>query len=55
MNSHDRKTILKMIEHCDHSQEYTAEYISMEDFEKNMMMVEACVFNLVQLGELAHR
>jgi uncharacterized protein with HEPN domain len=54
MNSHDRKTILKMIEHCDHIQEYTAECCTMEDFEKNTMMVEACVFNLVQLGELAH-
>ena len=47
MNSHDRKTILKMIEHCDHIQEYIAECSTMEDFEKNTMMVEVCVFNLV--------
>ncbi len=54
MNEHDRKTIKKMIEHSDHLLEYTSGCFSMDEFSKDTMLVEACVFNLVQIGELAH-
>ena len=54
MNNHDRKTIQKMIEHCNHIIDYMKDCESIDDFEKNTMLVEAVVFNLVQLGELAH-
>ena len=43
-----------MIEHSDHLLEYTYGCSSMDEFSKDIMLVEACVFNLVQIGELAH-
>ena len=44
-----------MIEHCEHILEYAGTCSSIDEFEQNTMLVEACVFNLVQLGELAHK
>ena len=54
MNNHDCKTIKKMVEHCDHIIKYMKDCETIDEFEKNTMLVEAVVFNLVQLGELAH-
>lgn len=54
MNTHDRKTLQKILEHAEHLMLYTRECSSLEDFSADTMMTEACVFNLVQMGELAH-
>lgn len=54
MNQHDRKVIEKMLNHIEHILDYTKECDSMEIFSANNMLVEACVFNLMQIGELAH-
>ena len=54
MNNHDRKVLNKIIEHAERVVEYIAFYDNLEDFSKNSMAVEACVFNIMQIGELAH-
>lgn len=54
MNVHDQKVIQKMIEHTEHILSYTKDIHSLDAFSANDMLVEACVFNLVQIGELAH-
>ena len=54
MNSHDEKVLRKIIEHAERVIEYTAPYNSVEQFSDNSMAVEACVFNIMQIGELAH-
>lgn len=50
----DEKSITKMIEIIDKISDYCLgeEY---DDFVTNEMLVEACVFNLSQLGETAHK
>ena len=40
MNSHDQKAIRKMIEHCDHIIMYIRDCETIDDFEKNTMLVE---------------
>ena len=52
----DNKSIVilkKMLQHIDSVQEYCKDCGSREAFESNRMRVEATVFNLMQIGELA--
>lgn len=50
----DRKIIQKIINYIDSVLKYT-NHITYEEFKNNSMMVEACVFNLSQIGELANK
>ena len=50
----DQKITKKIINYIDIVLKYTFN-ISYDEFEKNSMMVEACVFNLSQIGELVNR
>ena len=43
----------KLLSHVRTILEYTAKCDSLEDFQGNRMLVEATVFNLMQIGELA--
>ena len=43
--------VQKMLGYCDSIREYTADF-NYNQFENNKMIVEACVFNLLQMGEL---
>lgn len=53
MESKDKEILLKIMKHAEHAIEYTSNYSSRKDFEKDDMCVEATVFNLMQIGELA--
>ncbi|NLB77442.1 MAG: DUF86 domain-containing protein [Clostridiaceae bacterium] len=50
----NQKITKKIINYIDIVLKYTIN-ISYDEFEKNSMMVEACVFNLSQIGELVNR
>ena len=50
----DEKTIEKLIELIDKILEYCKD-ANYDTFSENKMLVEACVFNLVQLGEASHK
>jgi len=50
----DREIIQKIINYIDSVLKYT-NHITYEEFKNNSMMVEACVFNLSQIGELANK
>lgn len=50
----DRKLIYKMLEHVEKIMGYVQD-TDYESFENNKMMVEACVFNLSQIGEMANK
>ncbi|MBQ9031305.1 MAG: DUF86 domain-containing protein [Parasporobacterium sp.] len=53
MDNKDKEILLKIIKHCKRVMEYTGSYNDMIHFEENPMCVEATVFNLMQIGELA--
>lgn len=48
------KIIRKIINHIDSILKYT-DTITYDEFRSNSMMVEACVFNLSQIGELVNK
>jgi len=50
----NRKIIQKIINYIDSVLKYTSN-ITYDEFKKNSMMVEACVFNLSQIGELTNK
>ncbi len=50
----NQKIIQKIINYIDSILKYTNN-ISYADFRNNSMMVEACVFNLSQIGELVNK
>lgn len=50
----DQKIILKIINYIDSILKYTNN-IDYTEFRNNSMMVEACVFNLSQIGELVNK
>ena len=54
MNSHDIKVLQKITEHAQKVMSYASRYDQMDEFLKDEMCVEACVFNIMQIGELAH-
>ena len=53
MDNKDREILLKINRHAQSAMNYTSKYSSEEEFEKDSMCVEATVFNLMQIGELA--
>lgn len=53
MDNRDLKVLEKIAKHISSTLKYCAECQSVEDFENSSMRVEACVFNLMQIGELA--
>jgi len=50
----NQKIILKIINYIDSIFKYTNN-VDYTEFRKNSMMVEACVFNLSQIGELVNK
>ena len=53
MENKDKEVLLKILKHVEHAMEYASKYNSRETFENDRMCVEATVFNLMQIGELA--
>ena len=45
--------LLKILKHIHHAVNHCSKYTKREDFEADDMCVEATVFNLMQIGELA--
>lgn len=54
MNSKTAQTLAKIIARMERAVSY-CHGLSFDAFEDNPMLQEACVFNLLQIGELAHR
>lgn len=50
----DEKNIAKMVSLICKIESYTKD-LDFDGFAKDDMLVEACVFNLAQLGEVAHK
>ncbi len=50
----NQKIILKITNYAESILKYTNN-ISYDEFKNNSMMVEACVFNLSQIGELVNK
>ena len=53
MENKDKQVLQKINTHIASVIDYCKDCSSLEDFESNPMRVEACVFNLMQIGELA--
>ena len=53
MDSKSVVVLKKIVQHIDSITEYCSDCHSREEFEANPMRVEATVFNLMQIGELA--
>ncbi len=53
MDSKDRHILTKIYKHITSILSYCENCSVFEDFQKDEMRVEACVFNLMQIGELA--
>ena len=53
MSGKDRQVLEKIIAHIERILKYCHGFESLEDFEKNELSVDGCVFNLMQIGELA--
>jgi uncharacterized protein with HEPN domain len=47
--------IQKLIEYIQKIETYCGQCVSYQAFTENKMIIEACVFNLSQMGELANR
>lgn len=53
MDNRDRQVLQKIAGHIEAVLHYCETYKALSDFEADPMCVEACVFNLMQIGELA--
>lgn len=53
MDKWDRNVLNKIYAHVTAVLKYCSDCGSLEEFEADSMRVEACVFNLMQIGELA--
>lgn len=53
MDSHDKQILSKILSHTDAIIEYCIHCSDSSEFLKDKMLVEACVFNLMQIGEIA--
>ena len=53
MNDKDKYVLNKIYAHIVSVLDYSAECSNLQEFKANKMCVEACVFNLMQIGELA--
>lgn len=53
MDSKDKRVLRKLQEHTEAILRYCRDCHSLSEFEANPMLVEATVFNLMQIGELS--
>ena len=53
MNAKDQRVLQKLQQHITAILQYCQNCASLEDFQNDPMLVEATVFNLMQIGELA--
>lgn len=53
MDNKDIQVLQKLVHYIDSISSYCADCRSLDDFQQNPMRVEACVFNLMQIGELS--
>lgn len=53
MNNKDRQVLEKIYYHVLSALKYCENCNSLNDFQADSMRVDACVFNLMQIGELA--
>ena len=53
MDNRDKKILDKILQHINSTMSYCEGCNSLQDFEADSMRAEACVFNLMQIGELA--
>jgi len=53
MDSRDKYILIKIYKHIRSVLKYCEDIVCLEEFKDNKMRVEACVFNLMQIGELA--
>ncbi len=53
MDNKDKKVLEKLCRHIEATLLYCKGCQSLQEFEADSMRVEACVFNLMQIGELA--
>ncbi len=53
MDKKDYQTIDKIYKHVTSVLSYCENCLSFADFQADQMRIEACVFNLMQIGELA--
>ena len=52
MNDKDRRVLEKISQHIEAILRYCQDCNSLEEFQSDSMLVEATVFNLMQIGEL---
>ena len=53
MENRDKEILQKILGHAEHAIEYASKYKDCKEFQADQMCVEATVFNLMQIGELA--
>ena len=53
MENKDREILLKIQKHVHHVINYSSKHTTLDSFQNDEMCVEATVFNLMQIGELA--
>ena len=53
MNERDSKALARIIVHINKIIEYTNHIRSLDDFNQNQLVLDAVVFNLTQIGEIA--
>jgi len=53
MTEKDKRVLQKLLKHCDKIITYNAQNQSLDDFVADEMVIEATVFNLLQIGELS--
>jgi hypothetical protein len=53
MDNKDKQVLDKIYTHISSVLKYCSECVDLNDFQSDSMRVEACVFNLMQIGELA--
>ena len=53
MSSRDQVILEKILKHIDSILRYCRDCTNFQDFQRDSMLVEATVFNLMQIGELA--
>lgn len=54
MNDKDKQVLIRINEHIQSILEYCQDCSGLFQFQENRMRAEACVFNLMQIGELAN-
>lgn len=53
MNEHDRKSLKAIKKHIYSIQSYCKKCNGLDEFTSDPMLVEACVFNIMQIGEIS--